>query len=109
SSFFCLHSSPPLRPLPSFPTRRSSDLDVLAAVASQASIAIQNASMHESLLERERMERDLKLAEQVQKRFLPQSVPSVPGFEFFRSEEHTSELQSQSNLVCRLLLEQKKG
>src|SRR2546430_9925444 len=28
----------------------------------------------------------------------------VPG----RSEEHTSELQSQSNLVCRLLLEKKK-
>src|SRR2546430_8072346 len=31
-------------------------------------------------------------------------VPAVPG----RSEEHTSELQSQSNLVCRLLLEKKK-
>src|SRR2546430_11712431 len=31
----------------------------------------------------------------------PQSVPR-------RSEEHTSELQSQSNLVCRLLLEKKK-
>src|SRR2546430_7627222 len=30
-------------------------------------------------------------------------VPSPP-----RSEEHTSELQSQSNLVCRLLLEKKK-
>src|SRR2546427_6247378 len=28
--------------------------------------------------------------------------------EFGRSEEHTSELQSQSNLVCRLLLEKKK-
>src|SRR5688572_31876829 len=28
--------------------------------------------------------------------------------EFIRSEEHTSELQSQSNLVCRLLLEKKK-
>src|SRR5256886_5576897 len=27
---------------------------------------------------------------------------------FDRSEEHTSELQSQSNLVCRLLLEKKK-
>src|SRR2546430_11043946 len=26
-----------------------------------------------------------------------------------RSEEHTSELQSQSNLVCRLLLEKKKA
>src|SRR2546427_6967583 len=30
----------------------------------------------------------------------------VSGFK--RSEEHTSELQSQSNLVCRLLLEKKK-
>src|SRR2546430_11240799 len=28
---------------------------------------------------------------------------------FWRSEEHTSELQSQSNLVCRLLLEKKKS
>src|SRR2546427_3727702 len=33
--------------------------------------------------------------------------PSVPLGEG-RSEEHTSELQSQSNLVCRLLLEKKK-
>src|SRR2546430_12022271 len=35
----------------------------------------------------------------------------VPGISFEgpgRSEEHTSELQSQSNLVCRLLLEKKK-
>src|SRR5688572_32165274 len=31
------------------------------------------------------------------------------GFDLFRSEEHTSELQSQSNLVCRLLLEKKKN
>src|SRR2546430_10395959 len=32
-----------------------------------------------------------------------------PGLQFpVRSEEHTSELQSQSNLVCRLLLEKKK-
>src|SRR2546430_5763017 len=29
--------------------------------------------------------------------------------EEFRSEEHTSELQSQSNLVCRLLLEKKNN
>ncbi len=59
------------------------DLDVLAAVASQAAIFIQNAQMHESLLEKERLNRDLRLAEQVQKRFLPQSVPTIPGFEFF--------------------------
>src|SRR2546430_7854864 len=30
------------------------------------------------------------------------------GYALCRSEEHTSELQSQSNLVCRLLLEKKK-
>src|SRR5699024_11601635 len=31
-----------------------------------------------------------------------------PGQEIFRSEEHTSELQSRFDLVCRLLLEKKK-
>src|SRR5437588_6356422 len=30
------------------------------------------------------------------------------GFRYGRSEEHTSELQSHSDLVCRLLLEKKK-
>src|SRR5688572_32089958 len=38
---------------------------------------------------------------------LASSSPSRSPFES-RSEEHTSELQSQSNLVCRLLLEKKK-
>src|SRR2546430_848727 len=36
----------------------------------------------------------------------PSVIAKGPGG--FRSEEHTSELQSQSNLVCRLLLEKKK-
>src|SRR2546430_11170294 len=49
----------------------------------------------------EGLARELKLGDAV--RFL--------GFvsEEERSEEHTSELQSQSNLVCRLLLEKKKN
>src|SRR2546427_8010394 len=34
--------------------------------------------------------------------------PSPLRYGSYRSEEHTSELQSQSNLVCRLLLEKKK-
>src|SRR2546427_2031815 len=43
----------------------------------------------------------------------PPRKASGPGGRSFppgkkRSEEHTSELQSQSNLVCRLLLEKKK-
>src|SRR2546430_13524076 len=36
------------------------------------------------------------------------SEPGSPLPFLTRSEEHTSELQSQSNLVCRLLLEKKK-
>src|SRR2546427_1946641 len=35
-------------------------------------------------------------------------VPLLLARKALRSEEHTSELQSQSNLVCRLLLEKKK-
>src|SRR5256886_13136956 len=34
---------------------------------------------------------------------------SIHGVTGVRSEEHTSELQSQSNIVCRLLLEKKKN
>src|SRR2546430_6976869 len=46
----------------------------------------------------------------------PEKTPSFAAKSFTvsnafssRSEEHTSELQSQSNLVCRLLLEKKKN
>src|SRR2546430_5436267 len=42
----------------------------------------------------------------------PDELPEVPvrtATAMARSEEHTSELQSQSNLVCRLLLEKKKS
>jgi serine phosphatase RsbU (regulator of sigma subunit) len=68
------------------------DLDVLAAVASQAAISIQNASTLETLLQRERLNRDLKIAEQVQKKFLPQVVPTVPGYEFFAHYQPTYEV-----------------
>src|SRR2546430_9255343 len=46
--------------------------------------------------------------------YLGQHLPQLPHMATVvspstkRSEEHTSELQSQSNLVCRLLLEKKK-
>src|SRR2546427_7790356 len=43
-----------------------------------------------------------------QHRAATQRAPEVLGHRRERSEEHTSELQSQSNLVCRLLLEKKK-
>src|SRR2546430_13663711 len=40
---------------------------------------------------------------------LAETIWPVMGLLSPRSEEHTSELQSQSNLVCRLLLEKKKN
>src|SRR2546430_12193051 len=39
----------------------------------------------------------------------PRATGAVVGVAEARSEEHTSELQSQSNLVCRLLLEKNKN
>src|SRR2546430_11992558 len=40
--------------------------------------------------------------------YLPTCRSACASASLVRSEEHTSELQSQSNLVCRLLLEKKK-
>src|SRR3989475_8851757 len=63
---------------------------------------------------RKRLARDAKLSE----RLVVSPQPPVVvlrerdvrlGQVWLRSEEHTSELQSQSNLVCRLLLEKKKN
>jgi serine phosphatase RsbU (regulator of sigma subunit)/pSer/pThr/pTyr-binding forkhead associated (FHA) protein len=68
------------------------DLDILTTVAGQAAVAIQNASMHEKLLRNAALERDLNIAENVQKRFLPQSVPKIPGYEFFAFYQPTYEV-----------------
>src|SRR5688572_32261317 len=69
--------------LHSFPTRRSSDLHPATSVAA---------------LQRDYLGRGLD----------DLSVTIVHYGDTPRSEEHTSELQSQSNLVCRLPLEKKK-
>src|SRR2546430_13325885 len=42
------------------------------------------------------------------RRRVSSSMPTPVSPTYRQSEEHTSELQSQSNLVCRLLLEKKK-
>src|SRR5882762_10730730 len=46
------------------------------------------------------------LSDKLGQQFLVESRPGAGGT--IRSEEHTSELQSHLNLVCRLLLEKKK-
>ncbi|MEN1679368.1 MAG: SpoIIE family protein phosphatase [Planctomycetota bacterium] len=59
------------------------DLEVLAAVASQAAVAIDNARMHEAAQKQKALERDLKLAKRMQRALLPSSPPEVPGYHFF--------------------------
>ena len=60
-----------------------SDLEILAAVAAQAGVAIENAQLHEQLLEQKLLEQDLDLAKRVQMAFLPAKYPDMPGFSFY--------------------------
>lgn len=64
-------------------TFRTADLEVLAAIATQASNAIDNANMHERAIEQEKVQRDLAVAREVQKSFLPNQRPEIEGFDFF--------------------------
>src|SRR5438270_10068412 len=75
--------------LHSFPTRRSSDLFEVRLHLRQVEVRPRAAG--DQLF-----------------RVVKEEQPEVEQRER-RSEEHTSELQSQSNLVCRLLLEKKKS
>lgn len=58
------------------------DLDLLSTLASQASMAVENARLHEEQIARRALERDLEFATQVQLGFLPKSRPAVPGYSF---------------------------
>lgn len=59
------------------------DLDVLASVASQAAIAVDNAQLHENAMRQHALERDLELAHKVQRGLLPAAPPQVGGYYFF--------------------------
>jgi sigma-B regulation protein RsbU (phosphoserine phosphatase) len=59
------------------------DLNVLAIVANLAGVAIEKARMHEAVLASEREQKEIELARKVQLGFLPQTLPDVPGYEFF--------------------------
>ncbi|MBX3444988.1 MAG: SpoIIE family protein phosphatase [Planctomyces sp.] len=58
------------------------DLDLLVSLAAQAAMAIDNARLHQELLAKRELERDLDFATQVQMGFLPKSRPQVPGYAF---------------------------
>jgi len=58
------------------------DLELLNGMAAPAAMMLQNTRMHEDSLKRERLLRDLELAAQIQKSFLPRDIISVEGVEF---------------------------
>ena len=49
------------------------DLRLLEVIGSQAAVAIENARMHEQLLQKQRVEQEMQIARQIQKSFLPES------------------------------------
>jgi phosphoserine phosphatase RsbU/P len=59
------------------------DLDLLAAVASQISVAVQNAQLHKALLRQREMEQELQFARQVMHSLLPEKPAAVPGYDFW--------------------------
>src|SRR5206468_10885324 len=83
------------RDLPSFPTRRSSDLEGGRAPFREAGALTRRPSAVDLS----------RAAGEAQSR---ERAPGPRAGITARSEEHTSELQSRSDLVCRLLLEKKK-
>jgi serine phosphatase RsbU (regulator of sigma subunit) len=58
------------------------DLDLLLSLAAQAAMAVDNARLHEALLAKLELERDLDFATQVQLGFLPKSRPKLVGYSF---------------------------
>jgi phosphoserine phosphatase RsbU/P len=59
------------------------DLKLLICVANYASFAIENARMHEELIEQNKLEEENRAATKVQRGFLPQRFPEVRGYEFY--------------------------
>jgi len=56
-------------------------LELLLAFAAQAALAVERARTARALVEQRRLERDLAIARDIQRSFLPASAPRVPGFD----------------------------
>ena len=58
------------------------DLATFVSTASAIGQALANAALHRKLVSQRLMEHDLDLARRLQRQFLPESLPEVPGFHF---------------------------
>jgi phosphoserine phosphatase RsbU/P len=61
---------------------RQEDVDLLQAIATQAGLAMHATRVAAQLAKRERLERDLRVARQIQRTLLPATVPQVVGLDF---------------------------
>lgn len=61
---------------------RQEDVDLLQAIATQAGMAIHATRVAAQLQRREKLERDLRVARQIQRSLLPANVPQVVGLDF---------------------------
>lgn len=68
------------------------DLDLLVAVACQAAFAVENAQLHESALKDQALQRELSVAHEVQRGFLPIAAPRIPEYDFFEFYEPANQL-----------------
>lgn len=59
------------------------DLEILQVIAQQVGAAMQMAEMHKKAVDQARLKSDLESASELLKLFLPQSLPKIPGFEFY--------------------------
>src|SRR5207253_11378019 len=103
-----LHCALPLLSPPSFPTRRSSDLISVSTITNLTTMAILT-NIQSTANYPFRINSALFLNICVFGLLAASTTyfldVSAPTYLVFRSEEHTSELQSRGHLVCRLLLE----
>src|SRR5207237_10728133 len=100
---YCFRLDGPNRDLHSFPTRRSSDLEFERTAGVQfVELADGNRKHIRQWLSFEASTNTVAATESAKEEVLALAAEET------RSEEHTSELQSHLNLVCRLLLEKKK-
>jgi sigma-B regulation protein RsbU (phosphoserine phosphatase) len=58
-----------------------SDRRTLSLFANQAALALENARLHLQALEKERLEREMHLAAEIQRQILPKGAPVVPGYQ----------------------------
>ncbi len=67
------------------------DLTLFTNLADQAGIAIENARLHQESLEKERIEHELRIAQDIQQNLLPRGPYPLPGFDLYGMSEACDE------------------